>query len=566
MGGAAVFAAALVFLATQSPGPGLDPDSMAYTGAATSLVEHGTLRVPTGEWDRADSTSALSLWPPGYPAAIAVPMQLGLSAVQSGRWINVVAAGVTALAVGALVASVVGTGGGLVAVLVVFATQAVFDVHLSVLSEPLFIALMLLTLTAMVLARDRLWLLAILATATVMVRYAGAAAPAAVVCWTLLDSRYDVRRRLRRAIAVAVLPAVALIAWFVRTALRPDRHATPDLAVYGNWGAALSQARDTVGAWLVPVLPPGTLRRVIAIAVIVVLVVFVIAAARDASNGRGGSRMSSRTSARAGTRTRSRTAASMPHTELLPVLIGAAMLLGAWYLIVLIASRAFVGGTIPFDWRILAPLIVLLEVMAVASIAHWWHAYHRPLHVAIGLVAAVWLVAAGAVTFNDAQWAATEGSDFAASEWRNSPLVAWVRANGRGHPLYSNWPPALYFHAHRIARELPDSTAVADLPDFANAVRKGHGYIVAFDAPSPDVIPPDSLATLLHLQRVARTSDGTVWQAPDTTSVMPVTPPVTPPAAAPVTPRASSPTTHMTRPAPDTSAPATPAGGAPSPR
>lgn len=558
MGGAAVFAAALVFLATQSPGPGLDPDSMAYTGAATSLVEHGTLRVPTGEWDRADSTSALSLWPPGYPAAIAVPMYSGLSAVQSGRWINVVAAGVTALAVGALVATVAGTGGGLVAVLVVFATQAVFDVHLSVLSEPLFIALMLLTLTAMVLARDRLWLLAILATATVMVRYAGAAAPAAVVSWTLLDSHYDMRRRLRRAIGVALLPALALGAWFVRTALRPDRHATPDLAVYGNWGEALSQARDTIGAWLVPVIPPGTLRRVIAIAVIVALVVFVITAARDASNGHGGSRMSSRTRVRAGSRTRSRTPASMPHTELLPVLIGAAMLLAVWYVIVVLASRAFVGGTIPLDWRILAPLIVLLEVMAVASIAHWWHAYHRPLHVVIGIVAVAWLAAAGVVTFNDAQWAATEGSDFAASEWRNSPLVAWVRANGRGHPLYSNWPPALYFHAHRIARELPDSTAVADLPEFAATVRKGHGYIVAFDAPSPDVIPPDSLAARLHFERVVRTSDGTVWRAADTTAA-----PVAVPGAVPGAVPAGAP---VTTPAPATGGPPTPAGGAPSPR
>jgi hypothetical protein len=289
---------------------------------------------------------------------------------------------------------------------------------------------------------------------------------------------------------------------------------------------------------------------VIVIAVIVVLVAFVISAARDASNGRGGSRMSSRTSARAGTRTRSRTVASMPHTELLPVLIGAAMLLGAWYLIVLVASRAFVGGTIPFDWRILAPLIVLLEVMAVASVAHWWHAYHRPLHVAIGIVAAAWLVAAGVVTFNDAQWAATEGSDFAASEWRASPLVAWVRANGRGHPLYSNWPPALYFHAHRIARELPDSTARNDLPDFAEAVRKGHGYIVAFDSPSPDVIPPDSLAALLHLERVVRTSDGTVWQAPDTTAAVPTAAPATAPATAPAAAPAA----------------ATPSGGAPSPR
>lgn len=500
-------AAALVFLATQAPGPGLDPDAMAYTGAATSLVEHGTLRVPTGEWDRPDSTSALSLWPPGYPAALALPMELGLSPIQSGRWINVVAAAVTALAVGLLVASAAGSGAGLVAVLALFATQAVFDAHLSVLSEPLFIALMVLTLAAMVRARDQLWLLALLATATVMVRYAGGAAAAAVVCWTLFDSRYPMQRRFRRAIGVALLPAIALLLWFVRTARAPDRHATPEIMIYGDWGDAISQARDTVASWLVPVLAPGTPRRIIAALLLVALAVFIIMAARDTMSERG----TSRSGARWSTRERARLGTARP--ELVAPIIGAAMLLGAWYVAIVVASRAFVGGAIPFDWRILAPLFVLIAIMAVVAVGYWWRAYHRPLHIVIGIVAVAWIAAAVFVTFNDAQWAATEGSDFASSDWRDSPLVAWVRANARGHSLYSNWPAALYFHAHRIARELPDSTDAPQLPAFGRTVAAQHAYVVAFDAPSPDFIPPDSLAQRLGWQRVVRVADGTVWEA-----------------------------------------------------
>lgn len=535
-----MIAAALVFLATQPPGPGLDPDAMAYTGAATSLVQHGTLRVPTGQWDRADSTSALSLWPPGYPAALALPMELGLTPIQSGRWIDVISAAVIALVVGLLVASAAGSGAGLVAVLAVFATQAVFDVHLSVLSEPLFIALMLLTLAAMVRARDQLWLLGILATACVMVRYAGGAVPAAVVSWTLLDSRYALVKRVRRALLVAALPALALAIWFVRTARAPDRHATPQLAVYGAWGDAISQARDTVASWLAPVLTPGTPRRIVATIVAVALLAFIVMAARDTmANTRG----SSRTGARRSTRERARFGASRP--ELLAPLIGAASLLGAWYLTVVLLSRAFVGSGIPLDWRILAPLIVLIEVMAVASIGYWWRAYHRPLHIVIGLVGAVWLIAAGAVTFNDAQWAATEGSDFASTEWRASPLIAWIRANGRGHPLYSNWPPALYFHAHRVARELPDSTDAPHLREFGDSIASQHAYVVAFDAPNSDFIPTDSLARLFGWARVARVSDGTVWEAPGAPQAAPVT-----------TPEVGRPSTPL----------ATPAGGATSPR
>lgn len=480
---------------------------MAYTGAATSLVQHGTLRVPTGEWDRPDSTSALSLWPPGYPAALALPMELGLSPIQSGRWINVVAAAITALVVGLLVASAAGSGAGLVAVLVVFATQAVFDAHLSVLSEPLFIALMVLTLAAMVRARDQLWLLALLATATVMVRYAGGAAAAAAVCWTFFDSRYTMRRRFRRALGVALLPAIALLVWFVRTARAPDRHATPEITIYGAWGDAISQARDTVASWLVPILAPGTPRRIIAALLLVALAVFIIMAARDTMSERG----SSRSGARRSTRELARFGAARP--ELVAPIIGAAMLLAAWYIAIVVASRAFVGGAIPFDWRILAPLFVLVEIMAVVAVGYWWRAYHRPLHIVIGIVAVAWIAAAVVVTFNDAQWAATEGSDFASSDWRDSPLVAWVRANGRGHSLYSNWPAALYFHAHRIARELPDSTDAPELPAFGRTVAAQRAYVVAFDAPSPDFIPPDSLAQRLGWQRVVRVADGTVWQA-----------------------------------------------------
>jgi hypothetical protein len=183
-----------------------------------------------------------------------------------------------------------------------------------------------------------------------------------------------------------------------------------------------------------------------------------------------------------------------------------------WYLIVICASRLLVGGTIPFDWRILAPLIVLFEAMTVVSVAHWWRAYHRPMHVAILLAALVWCAASLAVAGEDAVEAVTDGWDFAASQWRESPSLTWVREHGEGHTLYSNWPPAVYFYANRIARQLPDSDEVRhDLPNFAEALRASNGVIVGFDEKSPDVVAPDSLAKILGLHPIARLSDGTIW-------------------------------------------------------
>lgn len=467
---------------------------MAYTGAAVSLVRDRALRVPTSEWRSADSTSALSFWPPGYPVAIAVPVALGVSPVQGGRIVNVVAAAVSAAALVGLVGGVVGVPAGVAAALVVFATPAVGDVHLSVLSEPLLIALLLLVLWAMVGARERVWLLGVLGAACVMVRYAGAAAAAAATVWVLLDRRQSDRLRVIRAAPVALLPAVTAVWWVVRTALAHDRHGAPRIAVYGGWRATLAEGWDTISGWLVPSVAPGVLRSAIAVAFAIVLAAFVLAAARDA-------RVTGR---------RHRAVRGVG------LLLGAASLLVACYCAVVVAARAFVGGGIPFDGRILAPLIVLLEVMAVTGIAYWWRAFHRPMRILVGAVALAWVGASTMVTVGDAVYATTEGSDLAERSWRDSPMLAWVRANGAGHALYSNWPPAVYFHAGRPARELPDSDDVREgaLADFASTLAARNGLVVGFDVRNPDVLPPDSLARLAGLREVVRFADGAVWSAP----------------------------------------------------
>ncbi|MEO9019462.1 MAG: hypothetical protein ABI314_03040 [Gemmatimonadaceae bacterium] len=453
--------------------------------------------MPTAPWDRSDSTSSLSLWPPGFPVAIALPVLLGASPVQSARWINVLAAAASAVVIVLLIADPLGAVAGAAGVLVVFATQAVFDAHISVLSEPLFIAVMLLVLATMIHARDRLLILGTFATLAVMIRYAGACAPLAVVLWTLLDSRYDIGTRARRAAVVALTPGVCIILWFARTASAPDRHSTPSLGLYGGWGATFAQARDTLAEWLAPVLQDGTGQRIVALVVAIALVVFIITAARDTTDNR-------RRQMRYGG---------------VATLIAAVSLLSVCYVAVILGSRAFVGGTIPLDGRILAPLIVLIEVAGVVSIAYWWHAYHRPLRIIIVLAGIAWIGAAATLTVNDAVYAVTEGSDFAGSDWRDSPLTAWVRTHGTGHPLYSNWPAGLYFHANRVARELPKATRPQDVAAFGALLRRNHGYVVAFNEVSPDFVPPDSIARETGLRRLASTPDGDVWAAEQVTPI-----------------------------------------------
>lgn len=488
----AALAALLVFVSTRPPGPGLDPDALGYIGAARSLAHHGTFRVPTGSWSDDDSTTSLSLWPPGYPSAIALPVAFGYPAIQSARAVNMLAAAVSAAAMFALVSGVAGIGAGVLAVLTLFVTPAIVDVHLSILSEPLFLAVLLVTLYVMAYARARVFVLSVLATIAVMVRYVGGSVPAAVVCWALVDGRLSMGHRVKRAVLSVILPALVLGAWLGRTATVQDRHGTPHLYVYGHWGTTLSQAGATFAQWLAPAMD-GTGQVVLAGVFGVVLLLIIITTARDVAPSRARLALAERESQ----------------------LLGAAALLIGWYLAVLCAARLFVGGTIPFDWRILSPVIVLLEVMVMVSLAHWWRATHRPVRVVIAVVGVVWIVSAAATSVDDIMAAVTDGSDFASTDWRDSPTLAWVRAHGEGHTLYSNWPPAVYFHTGRIAREIPDSLEVRhELGDYAETMRDSKGLLIGFREWSPDVVAPDSIAKLLNMREVARFDDGTVWAMP----------------------------------------------------
>ncbi|MBK5188775.1 MAG: hypothetical protein JJD97_11070, partial [Gemmatimonadaceae bacterium] len=82
--GSLAFAGALAI--TSGAGPGLDPDSMSYLHAATTLAHGDGLRDVQRDWWSADSTKPLAHWPPGYPVVIAGAERLGLGAVPGARF------------------------------------------------------------------------------------------------------------------------------------------------------------------------------------------------------------------------------------------------------------------------------------------------------------------------------------------------------------------------------------------------------------------------------------------------------------------------------------------------
>jgi 4-amino-4-deoxy-L-arabinose transferase-like glycosyltransferase len=482
-----VLAFALVLAVTDPPGPGLDPDALSYMGAAESLVAHGTYRIPAAPWTSSDSTSPLAHFPPGYSTALAIPVALGMTPPQAARLVDALAAAVTVMTLVLVAGAATTTLAGVLLGVALIVTPAMATVHLSVLSEPLFLALLALALAAMVYAPDRPLRAGVVAALGTMVRYAGVSLVGAAALWSL-TRRVPWRERVRDVV-IAVLPAVLLvITWVIRTRIAAGGgHAIRHFALYGDLGPTLREGGATLRDWLVPEADaewPLPHRGGIALGAGAVLIALVVLGARAA-----------RADARRGAwRT-----------------MCACAVLVASYAALVIVSRLVADPAIPLDERILAPFLLLVTTGAAVAIACWWRTTDSPVaRAAVGVVLVAWYGSSASVALDEGRFALDYGSDFAGEEWRHSPVLDWARTSGASHPLYTNWPAAVYFHLHRPSYSLPAAGETEALASFVAVLRRGDGRVLLFDAVNADDVVAPSLVEQPGLRVVARTSDGVV--------------------------------------------------------
>ncbi len=494
-----IIAFALVLEITEPFGPGLDPDALQYMGAAESVAAHASYRVPIAFWSARDSMSPMVHFPPGYATTLAIPVRLGMAPTQGARLVQAVAACVTVTVLVLLVSAATTTVAGVALALTLFAMTAMHEVHVSVLSEPLFLACLTLVLAAMAFAPTRPWRAGIPAAVGVMTRYAGVALVGAAALWALLEHG-SVRQRLQRATR-AVLPAVLLQGtWVIRSHYASTGEPIRNFALYGKLGPTLAEGGETLSAWLVPDAErwdsPMPHHGALALAAGLVLVAVVLAGAwrarmlaRDTSLGE-----------------------AAPSPALAWRTMRAASLLLVCYLGIIAVSRVVADPGIPLDERILAPALLLAMTLSALGIASWWRAPGGSALARIALAGALlgWWYAAGSVTLGEARYVLESGSDFANESWRESETLAWAREHGAGTPLFSNWPAPFYFYLHRPTRELPRVSDARTLAKFADTVRVRGGRVLVFDVQSPEFAPQDSLRATPGLRVIARLRDGIV--------------------------------------------------------
>jgi hypothetical protein len=486
---------------TQPPGPGLDPDAMAYLGSATSLANGHGLRVPSAGWESNDTTAPLVHFPPGYPAAIAVGIKAGASPIGAARVVQATAAAITSIAL-LLAANV---AGGLLAMIVVLgilaSTPALIIVHADVLSEPLFLALLAVFTWQMSRERrgvdtKRTLVLGAIAAAATLVRYAGVSLVVAVVFeawWTFEGSWLSTwKQRARRAFVAAELPAVMLAIWVFTRPHSEGAEKIREVGVYTQGlGATLAGGFGTAARWLAPGVNDDLARTMASIAVFAAIVALLVRTIRAARRG------------------------LLPVSELRSYRATAIVLFS--YAAVVFASRLLADPGIPLDDRMLAPVFVLVALRVGVALAAFWRASlvsHRGITLFTIAVTASWMWGAEEVSARMIEDYRADGSDLASHEWTASPLVEWAAHAPPGAILYSNWPSAIWFHTARATHELPSDLDANTVRDFRAKIEREHGALLSFKVRAEDYVPPDSLAMLAGLVAVKSWPDGTVWRAP----------------------------------------------------
>ena len=420
-------------------GSGLDADSITYLDAAQNLAAGRGLALTPGLSVESNPLQRVPLThhPPLFPTLLAMFQMLGIDPLAGARWLNVLLFGVNALLVGLIVRRWTGSGAlAILGALLVSASVDLFRAHTWVLTEPIFITGVLLGLGW--LARDleepRGGALAgaIVAIGLAsLARYAGLAAIAAGAITIALWAPLTAAQRWRRAALFAAATALPLLAWLLRNRSVEGSLTGKQLVVHAIPVGRARQGLDSLSAWLLPDVVPAAVRYAA-----LALVVLAIVAACWPTRGRADVGLEPRHQAR--------------------IRLGSRVF-GTFAL----AYMALVGATIslfdahvPLDARLLAPLYAVAVVLAMAGVARLVGRAPRtraPALWALVLLAAVSLT-------RTTLWAVGSQLDemgYASRVWRESALVAEVKALREDVQVFSNAPDALYALTGKPARLVP---------------------------------------------------------------------------------------------------------------
>jgi 4-amino-4-deoxy-L-arabinose transferase-like glycosyltransferase len=422
---AAVVAAALLLVATHQWGLGVSYDSVVYVQASHSLSS-----IPLPQ-PRDSGGEALYWWAPAYPLALKA---FG-SSYGAARLFNCLLLVAGTLLVAGVVWRSAGRTAAVIAAMLFAFSPSVFDAHLNLLAEPLFLVLAVAALG--LVAERRATLAGVVSGAAVLTRYAGV--PLILVGALFLRGPQRIRFL---ATSIAIYGA-----WLTRNQLAAGHTTGRELGWHPQgWNIGIELLRASRQL----LLSPGSLPSV-HVDHVGLLVQIGVAAALLAAIVR-------------------------MRRQRPPRLVLVGLAFSGLYCLFLVVTVVMFDAETPVDQRLLVPLAPPLFFTL------GWLFRRQPL------LAAVPIAAFLLGTAQEVRTVSIYGLDYSGRTW------SAARVDGHSLPavpLYSNWPAAVAYFTGRSPMRLPvavDRHTLApnvryqqQLQSLADAVHTGQAALVVLD-------------------------------------------------------------------------------------
>jgi hypothetical protein len=422
-------------------------------------------------------------------------MSLGASPMNAVRLVQSLSAAVTVGLSTFVVGAFAGPLVGFLAGLSILVLPAFHDVHVYVLTEPLFLAATMCALWALSV-RNKSPLAGCFFLLAAVTRYVGVSfAVGAGLAEVFMGGR--LHEKALRFAKVAGPSLVFFAGWRLWTRAPNDPHSIRVRGLFPLDGE-LSQALGSAEGWLAPGSMPA-LRLLILAAMGACALAVIFARASRVSRVPGPSLPSVRQGNKGASTSQ-------------PITAFAIGLMVFCYLGLVVFARLVAEPTIEFGDRMLLPVYVLIQLLIAIVIPNRIRGIKRAQVFAV-VALGVWFAVSIRVAVARVMAHRTLGLQIAAKELRTSPTLRWLSNNARGRQVFSNHPLPIYHHAHRSAKFWPEQMLSDSARGLIERLHDTHGLVVAFQRPDPlvTVAPLEQLSSAIPLEQVAAFSDGTVF-------------------------------------------------------
>lgn len=491
---------AFMLLRSTPWGIGLTPDSVIYLGQANDLLHHRGYSQAT--------------YMPGFPFLVAGIGKFGVKPLLAARLTQCLLFACNIILAGALVhLATKSIPAGLIAAGLVLLSPDILQIHFFALSEPLFIALILLAALVLVshLRSPAIWkmlLVGVTLGLAYLTRYAGVAFIGATILALLILQRNSPKTRLIHIAVVIAMAGIAMGLWMVRNHMLGRAAAGRPMVWHPFSPHHLIDTIHQFIEWIVP--KDARSKLALPVAVIGAIGAFFGAQALLKPSSRNTDVQS----------------APVAQDFDLPLLMG---LFAVVYLAFLVVSISLFDFGTPMDVRIMSPALICIIIGVSALLAR---VQSSTVKIAAIAFATFLVILWGDARVKDLSLAHRNGLGYASPQWKKSPTLAVIRKLPKDTQIYTNMWDVITILADRPARTVPNHKIVVQNranPNFENEMRSvirdmrtGHTILVMFNK----VGGRTSLASTKDFQQrsslrtVRKNKDGVIYAAgePSTTT------------------------------------------------